>query len=154
MRPSGKNFPAILVLFAVAFNSLNGFNNAEALLANSTTSNHLMSGHFVIGTILFVTGFWVHFSSDRAIRNLRRDGFTGYWIPCGTWFDKVSNPNYLGEILQWVGWAILTWSWAGLAFALFTLCNLAPRAVANHRWYRQTFPDYPPGRKILCPGLF
>jgi 3-oxo-5-alpha-steroid 4-dehydrogenase 1 len=154
MRPSGKNFPALLVLFALVFNTLNGYNNGLALLASSAAGEHLPSGHFVFGVSLFAAGFWLHFSSDRLIRNLRKDGFTGYRIPCGTWFDRVSNPNYLGEILQWVGWAILTWTWAGLAFALFTACNLAPRAVANHRWYRQTFPDYPRGRKILFPGLF
>ena len=154
MRPSGKNFPALLVLFAISFNTLNGYNNAEALLVNSATHEPLLSGHFLIGAAFFAGGFWLHFSSDRAIRNLRKDGFTGYRIPCGTWFDRVSNPNYLGEILQWLGWAVLTWSWAGLAFALFTVCNLVPRATANHRWYRQTFADYPPGRKTLFPGLF
>ena len=31
----------------------------------------------------------------------------------------VRHPNYLGEIVQWTGWAIMTWSLAGLAFALF-----------------------------------
>jgi 3-oxo-5-alpha-steroid 4-dehydrogenase 1 len=154
MRPSGKNFPALLVLFALLFNTLNGYNNGLALLANSAAGEQLPSGHFVLGGTLFAAGFWLHFSSDRSIRNLRKDGFTGYRIPSGTWFDRVSNPNYLGEILQWLGWAILTWTWAGLAFALFTFCNLAPRAVANHRWYQLTFPDYPRERKILFPGLF
>jgi hypothetical protein len=28
---------------------------------------------------------------------------------------------------------------------------LGPRALANHRWYRETFPDYPPDRKALVP---
>jgi len=154
MRPSGKNFPALLVLFALLFNTLNGYNNGSALLANEAAGAQLSSVHFMVGSALFVAGFCLHFISDQAIRNLRKNGFTGYRIPYGTWFDRVSNPNYLGEILQWLGWAVLTWSWAGLAFALFTICNLAPRAVANHRWYRQTFPDYPRERKILLPGLF
>ena len=42
----------------------------------------------------------------------------------------------------------------GLAFALFTACNLVPRAVSNHRWYLRQFPDYPPQRRVLLPGLF
>ncbi len=154
MRPSGKNFPVLLVLFAISFNTLNGYNNAEALLANAFSGGALLSWHFVLGFVLFVAGFWLHFSSDRTIRKLREDGFSGYRIPCGVWFNRVSNPNYLGEVLQWSGWAVLTWSWAGLAFALFTACNLVPRAMANHRWYHQTFADYPPGRKILVPGMF
>ena len=69
-------------------------------------------------------------------------------------FRWVSSPNYLGEIIQWTGWAVMTWSLAGVAFALFTFCNLAPRAISNHRWYREYFAQYPAGRKVLFPGLF
>jgi len=154
MRPSGKNFPALLVIFAIAFNTLNGYNNAQALTANATTGGTLLSVSSGLGAGLFVVGFWLHVSADRTIRRLRRGGFSGYGVPHGGCFNWVSNPNYLGEIVQWTGWAILTWSWAGLAFALFTFCNLAPRAMANHRWYRQQFPDYPANRRVLIPGLF
>ena len=43
---------------------------------------------------------------------------------------------------------------SGLAFAVWTIANLAPRARSNHLWYRQTFPDYPAERKALLPGLW
>lgn len=42
---------------------------------------------------------------------------------------------------------------AGLVFVLFTLANLVPRAINSHRWYRATFPDYPPERKAIVPFL-
>jgi len=154
MRPSGKSFPALLVLFAIAFNCLNGYNNAEALIHNARAGGPLLTLNFMAGAVLFFFGFWMHVSADRTIRNLRRPGNSGYAIPRGGWFEWTTNPNYLGEILQWTGWAVLTWSWAGLAFALFTFCNLAPRAMANHRWYQGTFPDYPAQRRVLIPGLF
>jgi hypothetical protein len=48
----------------------------------------------------------------------------------------------------------MTWSWAGLAFAYWTVANLLPRARANHVWYKQTFADYPPERKALFPGIW
>ncbi len=41
----------------------------------------------------------------------------------------------------------------GWSFAAWTAANLVPRAIAHHRWYRQRFPDYPPERKALIPGL-
>jgi protein-S-isoprenylcysteine O-methyltransferase Ste14 len=66
----------------------------------------------------------------------------------------VTCPNYLGEIIEWLGFALATWSLAGLAFALYTAANLGPRALANHRWYRERFPDYPERRKALVPFLF
>ena len=154
MHPSHKTFPALLVLFAIAFNSLNGYNNAQALLVAGAAAQPLLTTHFVIGALVFIAGFGLHLHSDTIIRNLRAPGETGYKIPSGGMFRWVSSPNYLGEIIQWTGWAIMTWSLAGLAFALFTFCNLAPRAISNHRWYREQFTGYPTGRRSLVPGLF
>ena len=42
----------------------------------------------------------------------------------------------------------------GLAFCVFTAANLIPRALSNHRWYRENFPDYPANRRALIPGVF
>ena len=154
MRPSDRTFPAMLVLFAVAFNTLNGFNNAAALIDAGQAALPLFSMHFVLGAAIFMAGFVIHFQADRTIRQLRKPGETGYAIPTGGLYRWVSSPNYLGEIIQWTGWAIMTWSLAGVAFALFTFCNLAPRAISNHRWYQERFSDYPAGRRILLPGVF
>jgi 3-oxo-5-alpha-steroid 4-dehydrogenase 1 len=46
-----------------------------------------------------------------------------------------------------------TWSLAGLSFALWTFANLVPRALSNHRWYKEQFPDYPKNRKAILPFL-
>jgi 3-oxo-5-alpha-steroid 4-dehydrogenase 1 len=154
MRPSGKNFPALLVVFAVLFNWLNSYNNSQALFHNSANEHDMISIHFISGLIIFCLGFYLHTRSDQIIRHLRSDDFAGYRIPQGGLFKWVSNPHYLGEMVQWSGWAILTWSWAGTAFALFTFCNLAPRALANHRWYKQKFSEYPTERKVLIPFFY
>ena len=90
-------------------------------------------------------------SADRTLRGLRRPGETGYKIPQGGLYRWVSSPNYLGEIIEWFGWALATWSMAGLAFALYTTANLAPRAIQHHRWYHEQFPDYPAERRALVP---
>jgi protein-S-isoprenylcysteine O-methyltransferase Ste14 len=82
---------------------------------------------------------------------LRKPGEGGYTIPRGWLYEYVSCPNYLGEILVWCGWAIATWSLAGLAFALYTAANVGPRALAHHRWYLREFEDYPRQRKALIP---
>jgi protein-S-isoprenylcysteine O-methyltransferase Ste14 len=154
MRPSGKTFPALLAGLAIGFNLLNGYNNGSALLANSPAGASLSSLHFLGGTLLFGVGFALHWHADNTIRRLRKPGDSGYQIPRGGLFRWVSSPQYLGEMIQWLGWAILTWSPAGLAFALFTVCNLAPRAISNQRWYHRHFTDYPVDRKILIPRIF
>lgn len=154
MRPSNQTFPALLVVFAIGFNILNGYNNAMALIRNGAADAPLTTPNFILGAFLFIAGFLLHVHSDRIIRNLRKPGEVGYKVPHGGMFRWVSSPHYLGEIIQWTGWAVMTWSLAGLAFALFTFCNLAPRAFSNHRWYRKRFPDYPAKRKVLLPGVF
>jgi protein-S-isoprenylcysteine O-methyltransferase Ste14 len=68
-------------------------------------------------------------------------------------FEMISCANYFGEIVEWLGWAVLTWSLAGLTFALWTAANLVPRARAHHEWYRMHFPDYPDRRKAIIPYL-
>ena len=65
----------------------------------------------------------------------------------------ISAPNYFGEIIEWIGWAVLTWSISGLVFALWTIANLFPRALAHHRWCRKKFADYPKNRKAIIPGI-
>ena len=85
---------------------------------------------------------------------LKKEKPEGYSIPKGGMFRWISCPNYFGEIIQWFGWALLTWSFPGLTFAVWTLANLGPRARAHHRWYINNFVDYPPQRKALIPKFF
>ena len=104
-----------------------------------------------MGVTLFALGFGLNVHSDRVLRSLRAPGETGYRIPFGGGFAYVSAPNYLGEILEWLGFALAAQTLAAWAFAAFTVANLAPRALSNHRWYRERFPDYPLRRRALIP---
>jgi protein-S-isoprenylcysteine O-methyltransferase Ste14 len=108
----------------------------------------------VPGVALFGLGQWINHQSDAILLALRAPGETGYKIPTGGLYRWVSCPNYLGELIIWTGWAVATWSSAGLSFAVYTFANLAPRAAANHRWYREQFPDYPPERRALIPFIW
>ena len=62
--------------------------------------------------------------------------------------------NYFGEIVEWAGFAIAAWSLPALAFAIFTFCNLAPRAWQHHQWYKEKIDDYPIHRRAVLPGLW
>ncbi len=156
LRGARKNFPVILIITGFLFNMVNAFINSYFLffLSSKYSNRWIISIQFITGFLLFVTGFVLHITSDRLIRNLRKSGEKGYKIPYGGLFNKVSNPNYLGEIIEWMGWAVMTLSLSGLAFALFTVANLLPRAIANHKWYINNFPDYPGERKIIIPYIF
>ena len=74
-------------------------------------------------------------------------------IPNAFLYRYVSSPNYLGEIIEWLGWAILTWSVSGVVFLIWVIANLFPRAIAHHNWYKNKFKDYPKNRKAIIPKL-
>jgi hypothetical protein len=149
----GKRVPALVPLLAIGFNLANAYINARQVSAVGRYGvDWLLDPRFVLGSLVFLYGRHVNVRSDDALVALRNEG-KGYQIPRGGWFERISCPNYAGEILEWFGWALATWSLPGLAFALYTLANLAPRAVSHHRWYRERFPDYPPERRALLPRL-
>jgi hypothetical protein len=157
MTSPGKPFPVLLVAFAICFNTLNGAANGLSLVGMGDfyiSNSWLTDARLWIGAILFIAGFGVHAHSDKVLRILRRQGKGEYLIPGRGLFRYVSSPNYLGEIMEWTGFAVATWSLAGLAFALFTIANLLPRALSNHRWYKNTFPGYPEDRRILVPFVW
>jgi protein-S-isoprenylcysteine O-methyltransferase Ste14 len=103
--------------------------------------------------LVFAAGYFINRRSDTILRNLRKPGETGYKIPQGGMFRWISAPNYFGELTIWTGWAIATWSLAGLSFAVFTAANLVPRALTNHKWYLDKFPDYPAKRRAIIPYI-
>jgi 3-oxo-5-alpha-steroid 4-dehydrogenase 1 len=156
MKGSEKRFPMLLILFALIFNTLNGYANGVFLSTTTSFEGLGLPGtaRLVAGVALFAAGMITHIRADSELRSLRKPGETGYKVPRGGLFDYVSSPNYLGEIAEWCGWALATWSLAGLGFAVFTFANLAPRAFANRRWYIATFADYPRERKSVIPFVF
>ncbi|OBS82393.1 hypothetical protein A6R68_23618 [Neotoma lepida] len=47
-------------------------------------------------------------------------------------FEYVSAANYFGEIMEWCGFALASWSLQGGVFALFTFSTLFTRAKQHH----------------------
>lgn len=157
LRDQWKPMPVVVMLMGAVFNLGNAYLNGRYLfdLSGSRYQQHwLVSPQFIVGGLLFITGFAINRHADHTLRGLRAKGETGYKIPYGGLYRYISCPNYFGEIVEWFGWAIATWSIPGLAFALWTFANLAPRARAHHNWYHQNFKEYPAERKALLPGLW
>ena len=150
-----KNMPISIALFAVLFNIINAWINAEWIFSYySYPLSWLYSPQFIVGLVIFILGMGINISSDNILFKLRKGGEKEYTIPKKGLFRWVSCPNYFGEIVEWVGWVIATWSLAGLSFALWTIANLAPRARSNHQWYQENFSNYPKKRKRLIPGVW
>jgi len=154
LKAAQKPMPLSVAAMAITFNLLNAYVNARWV---SQFGHYELSWfgdpRFIIGVVLFATGMAINIHSDDILLALRQPGETGYKIPHGGAYRWVSAPNYFGELIEWGAWAMATWSLAGLSFFLFTAANLVPRALSHHRWYKQTFPDYPPERRAVLPWL-
>ena len=149
-----KSFPIVIVMMAMIFNSLNGFVNGYGVFyLYDYDVSWLTSWQFITGVILFIAGFSINKTADELLRKFRKESPYEYILPKGWLFNYISSPHYFGEIVEWGGWALMTWSLPGLAFFVFTFANLLPRAISSHKWYRSNFPDYPAGRKAVVPFL-
>lgn len=144
IRTAGR-MPLSVIVMGMIFNVLNAFMQGGWIFYVSSPDRYpaswLHSPQFIIGTVIFLTGMAVNIHSDYIIRHLRRPGDKAHYIPHGGMFNYVSSANYFGEFVEWCGFAILTWSWAGAVFALWTFANLAPRAKSINRRYAEEFGD-------------
>ncbi len=155
IRSVNKKMPITVALMALFFNMLNGFFNGYYLGNLYMINNDYRIGDplFIIGLILFFLGMGINVHSDQILMNLRKKSGNGYKIPHGGFFKWVSCPNYFGEIVEWLGFALMVNSLPAFSFFIWTIANLVPRALSNHAWYLKNFKKYPPKRKAVFPYI-
>ncbi|KAL0961597.1 hypothetical protein UPYG_G00354610 [Umbra pygmaea] len=151
----GRPSPLSIVFYAVVFCSVNGFLQGHYML-HCSAYNDVWRADIRLGSglLIFFLGMAINIHSDHILRNLRISGEIVYKIPTGGMFEYVSAANFFGEILEWCGYALATWSLPTFSFALFTVCSIGPRAYHHHRYYQQKFENYPQSRKAVIPFIF
>ncbi|XP_028905803.1 3-oxo-5-alpha-steroid 4-dehydrogenase 2 [Ornithorhynchus anatinus] len=151
----GRPFPVRVTISAALFCTINGLLQGYYLTYCAEYPDDWYTDiRFVAGIVMFFLGMGVNIHSDHLLRQLRKPGEITYKIPQGGMFAYVSGANFLGEIVEWMGFALATWSLPALAFAFFSLCFLGNRAYHHHRFYLEVFPNYPKSRKALIPFIF
>mmetsp|Transcript_4900 Transcript_4900/g.14963 ORF Transcript_4900/g.14963 Transcript_4900/m.14963 type:complete len:273 (+) Transcript_4900:61-879(+) len=146
--------PVAVMLMALFYCLWNGYLQARSLsIFQAHSEDWLLDPRFWIGIALFLIGMRINLQSDEILRNLRKPGETGYKVPRGGIFRWVSAGNYFGESIEWLGFAVACWSLPALAFFLFTLSNLLPRARQIHKDYLRKMDDYPKDRTAFIPFL-
>lgn len=155
IRTKGKRMPVSVMFMAIFFNLVNGSLNGYWFghLSGHYDLSWLLDPRFIAGLVLFMTGMLINIHYDQMLIRLRNGNAGGYSIPYGGLFRFISCPNFFGEIIEWGGYAMLTWCLPTLSFFLWTVFNLVPRAKDHHRWYRDTFPEYPHKRKAIIPFI-
>lgn len=153
LHTKGKKIPVSIVLFAFCFNLVNGTINGIAI----TQLNAPLIGWrllaYIAGVLLFICGFIINQYHDKILIGLRKQNEKNYQIPQGGLFRFISCPNFFGEVIEWIGYALLCLNLPSLAFLMWTTVNLIPRALDHHKWYQTNFSSYPTSRKAIFPKV-
>jgi 3-oxo-5-alpha-steroid 4-dehydrogenase 1 len=127
------------------FCAINGFIQGEWIFflapKEMYTIEWLSTPQFIIGVALFFIGMFINLHSDHVIRHLRKPGDTKHYLPKKGVYKYVTSANYFGEIVEWTGFAIASWSWAGVIFVIWTCANLVPRSNSIYKRYKKEFSE-------------
>jgi len=142
----GKSkMPIAIMAMGMIFNTINSWFIGTWLFdvapAGYYTIAWLWSPQFIIGAIIFAVGMFINLQSDHIIRHLRKPGDTKHYIPKKGMYKYVTSANYFGEITEWIGFAILSWSPCGVLFAFWSFCNLGPRSKSLTEKYIAEFGE-------------
>lgn len=110
-----------------------------------------------VGAVIFIWG-WVHQRRCHEILgSLReRNKLVEYAIPYGDWFEYVSSPHYLAEIVIYLG-LLVTSGFTDFTIWLllgFVVANLLLAAAETQRWYMCKFDNYPRDRRTIFPFVY
>lgn len=155
----GKSkMPAGIMAMGIVFNLLNGYIQGMWIFHLSSENRYsiewLATPQFIIGTLLFFGGMLINWQSDYIVRHLRKPGDTNHYLPKGGMFNYVTSANYFGELVEWCGFAVLTWSASGALFAWWTFANLVPRANTIWHKYKKMFGAEVGNRKRIIPFIY
>ena len=151
IKTKNKKMPISIAISAFFFNCINGLLNG-IYVGYFLEGDLIINSTFVLGMLLFFSGMYINISSDNKLISLRKKS-EGYKIPKGELFKFISCPNHFGEIIEWVGYALIAFNLPALSFALWTFFNLTPRALNHHAWYKENFENYPKNRKAVIPYI-
>lgn len=145
----------LVVSMALSFTCVNGYLNAKYILFQSSVQT-VSPVYIGLGVVLFAFGMSQNIACDNHLIELRKkaaaQGTRQYFIPTKSLFQYVSAGNYLGEMIEWCGFALASQNCASVQFAIFTYMNLFPRALATHKYYQEKFKgEYPANRKAIIP---
>lgn len=112
----------------------------------------------IIGTLVCFFGFIVQNRSLHLLASLRKNQgrkiTERHVMPQGGMFEILSCPHMLAEVLIYVGILLILHTHIGWGIVtLWVISNQVQVAIMNHKWYQETFKDYPLKRRAIFPFL-
>lgn len=107
-----------------------------------------------IGALIFLFGEIGNALVHSYLSTLRSSGGTERKIPVGYGFSLVTCPNYMYEVLAWLGVIIASRDWTVALSIALGIYQMAPWAISKEKAYRKEFGDrYKKKRYSMLPGL-
>ncbi|KAI0124853.1 3-oxo-5-alpha-steroid 4-dehydrogenase [Xylariales sp. AK1849] len=107
-----------------------------------------------LGLALFFFGETGNFLVHKYLSTLRSPGGTERQIPKGLGFGLVTSPNYMYEILAWIGIILISRSPSVALFISIGAGYMFTWGKQKERAYRKEFGDkYKKKRYVMLPGL-
>ena len=143
------------------------FTAAAAWVAMTSANRVGLDWFALIGLLVWIAGFGIEAVADRQKGRFSADPANkGKFISTGLW-SKSRHPNYFGEILLWVGVAIIAlpvlqgWQWVALISPVFVALLITKVSGVPHlekkadkKWGGQAdYEEYKKNTPVLIPKL-
>lgn len=143
------------------------FTAAAAWVAMTSANRVGLDWFALIGLLVWIAGFGIEATADRQKGRFSADPANkGKFIHAGLW-AKSRHPNYFGEILLWVGVAIIAlpvlqgWQWVALISPVFVALLITKvsgvphlEKKADRKWGGQAdYEEYKKNTPVLIPKL-
>ena len=143
------------------------FTMAAALVAITTSAKKPLGIFAIVGVIVWMIGFAFEVTADTQKSRWRaKPENKGKFINVGLW-SKSRHPNYFGEIVLWVGVAIIAlpvlqgWQWVAIISPIFVTLLLTKisgvpllEKRADEKWGGQEdYEEYKKNTPVLIPKL-
>lgn len=143
------------------------FTMAAALVAITTVNKKELDAFAVVGLLVWIFGFAFEVIADSQKSRFNADPSNkGKFIQTGLW-SRSRHPNYFGEIVLWIGVAIIAlpvlhgWTWVAMISPLFVTLLLTRvsgvpllEKKADKKWGGQAdYEAYKKNTPVLIPRL-
>ncbi len=144
------------------------FTAAAAWVAMASANRAALDGFAWVGLLVWVAGFVIEVVADAQKSRFNADPANkGKFIQSGLW-SRSRHPNYFGEILLWLGVAIIAlpvlqgWQWVALISPVFVTVLLTRvsgipllEQKADKKWGGQPgYEEYKQKTPVLIPRLW
>ncbi len=143
------------------------FTAAAALVAITTSTRKDLDIFAIVGALVWIIGFAIEVTADAQKSRFNTDPANkGKFIRTGLW-SRSRHPNYFGEIVLWIGIAIIAipvlqgWQWVAMISPLFVTLLLTRvsgipllEKKADAKWGGQAdYEEYKKNTPVLIPRL-